>query len=113
MSSYKPFQFWTEDFSFVHGDDKCGKDQYLEYLAGPGFGTIKSKAPEGRGVWRGWLSDLRVTGEGKERAVRCLEIMQRFAPDEHTGSTRKTYDITLGVTEAEPGRWLLNSLRYA
>ena len=35
-------QFLSEDYEYEHTGYKCGKEEYLEYLAGPGFGSIKS-----------------------------------------------------------------------
>lgn len=73
-------QFLTDDFAYSHKDVNCGKQEYVDYLTGPGYGSIKQTAPEGPGAWREWLAGVKLQpGDAGTHVFSCFEKAQRFA----------------------------------
>lgn len=62
---------------------ECGKQEYLDYLGGPGYGGMAQVAA-GRGEWREWLGAIVVReGVANTWKVEAVERVQPFKAGEH------------------------------
>ncbi|KAL6783992.1 SPH3 [Auxenochlorella protothecoides x Auxenochlorella symbiontica] len=105
-------EFLSDDFFYKHEGVECGKQEYLDYLGGPGYGGMAQEAA-GRGEWREWLGAIVVReGVANTWKVEAVERVQPFKAGDHTGDVRRTYRVCMELQEAEPGRWLVSRQVY-